>query len=63
MLQPIHDMPPIQFRGPLVWLLKEAEKAGWGIANGTSFEAFPGCEDAAADFMEDLLNKLCGDDQ
>ncbi|WP_156161679.1 hypothetical protein [Nocardia vulneris] len=40
----------------LAWLFHETEKAGFGIADGASFEAFPGCEDAAADYMEGLLS-------
>ena len=39
-------------------LFRKAEEAGWGIANGTSFEAFPGLEDAAADFIESLVEPL-----
>lgn len=44
----------------LTWLFREAERAGWGIADGPSFEAFPGLEHAATDYMEDLLRGPCG---
>lgn len=44
----------------LAWIFRMAEDAGWGIANGPSFEAFPGLEDAAADYIEALLE---GDQQ
>lgn len=49
--------------GFLTWLFRKAEKAGWGIANGPNFEAFPGLEDAAADYMQDVMDRLCGDDE
>lgn len=39
----------------LAAIFKETERAGFGIAKGASFEAFPGCEDAAADFMKYLV--------
>lgn len=37
-------------------LFRLADQAGYGIASGTSFEAYPGLEDAAADYIEALLN-------
>lgn len=36
----------------LAVIFRCCEQAGWGIADGPSFEAFPGCEDAAADYIE-----------
>ena len=42
-------------------LFKQAEAAGWGIANGASFEAFPGLEAAAADYIQTLLDQVTGD--
>ncbi len=47
--------------GLLRFLFREAEKAGFGFADGPRFEAIPGLEDAAADFIEDLLVRLGGD--
>ena len=46
--------------GLLTFLFKQADKAGFGYANGSSFEAIPGLEDAAADFIEGLLVELGG---
>lgn len=43
--------------GFLTWLFKKAEEAGWGIADGPSFEAFPGLEDGAADYMQQLMDQ------
>ena len=39
-------------------LFKQAENAGWGIAKGASFEAFPGLEDAATDYIQSLVDKM-----
>ena len=47
----------------LAQLFKKAEEAGWGVANGASFEAFPGLEDAAADHIESLLDNMPGEVQ
>ncbi|MGD8214046.1 hypothetical protein [Aestuariimicrobium sp. Y1814] len=54
---------PPAIQGLLVWVFQQADKAGFGIADGTSFEAFPGCEDAAADFIEKLLDPDRGQDR
>lgn len=42
----------------LAVIFRCAEEAGWGISNGASFEAFPGLEDAAADYIEAALDGL-----
>jgi hypothetical protein len=47
--------------GLLTFLFKEADKAGFGYANGPNFEAIPGLEDAAADFIEGLMARLGGE--
>lgn len=47
--------------GFLTFLFKQADKAGFGYANGPNFEAIPGLEDAAADFMQEIVDDLLGD--
>ncbi|GAA1543511.1 hypothetical protein [Nocardioides humi] len=47
--------------GFLTFLFKQADKAGYGYANGPNFEAIPGLEDAAADFIEALVRDLGGE--
>lgn len=42
----------------LAVIFRCCEQAGWGIADGPNFEAFPGCEDAAADYIEAALDRL-----
>lgn len=45
----------------LAVLFERAAEAGYGFARpGPSFEAIPGLEDAAADFIEGLLYELTG---
>lgn len=39
-------------------LFAKADKAGYGIANGPNFEAYPGLENAAADYIESLMEEL-----
>lgn len=46
---------PIEFRIELARLFQLADAAGYGIARGDAFEAFPGLEHAAADYIESLL--------
>lgn len=53
--------PPPHYLLILADLFKQAENAGWGIADGASFEAFPGLEDAAADYIQTLLDQVTGD--
>jgi len=48
--------------GLLKFLFHEAEKAGFGLASGTSFEAILGLEDAAADYIEGRLARFGGDE-
>lgn len=47
--------------GLLTFLFKRAAEAGYGFADGATFEAMPGLEDAAADFIQNLLDELGGD--
>lgn len=47
--------------GLLKFLFREAEKAGFGLACGTSFEAIPGLEDAAADYIAGRPARFGGD--
>lgn len=42
----------------LAGLFAKAEAAGYGIADGPNFEAFPGMESAAADYIESLTEEL-----
>lgn len=44
----------------LAALFYEADEAGFGIANGTSFEAFPGLESGAVEFMARRITELDG---
>jgi len=53
--------PPPSYLLLLADLFKQAEAAGWGIASGASFEAFPGLEDAAADYIQSLLDRGADD--
>lgn len=45
----------------LAALFHEAQEAGFGIAHGATFEAFPGLEIGAADFLEHRLVELGAD--
>lgn len=45
----------------LAALFHETDEAGFGIADRESFEAFPGQEDAAADFMAARITELAAD--
>ncbi|MBM0128060.1 hypothetical protein [Pimelobacter simplex] len=49
--------------GFLTFLFKQAAEAGFGFANGPTFEAIPGLEDAAADFIDALMGEWAGDDE
>lgn len=51
-------VPPPEHVALLALLFKQAEAAGWGIANGASFEAYPGLEDAAADYIQALVDQM-----
>lgn len=44
----------------LAALFAEADRAGFGVADGCTFEAYPGQEDAAADFIEEWTVRLLG---
>jgi hypothetical protein len=45
----------------IIWLselFRRTEAAGFGIAKDDTFEAFPGCEDAAADYIESIISEV-----
>ncbi len=52
--------PSFADRLRLAALFIETDEAGYGVFDGTTFEAYPGMEDAAADFIEARLNTLGG---
>lgn len=39
----------------LLLIFEEAAQAGYGFADGLSFHAIPGLEDAAADYIRDRI--------
>lgn len=49
---------PVGWTAALAEIFAKTEAAGYGIADGASFEAFPGMEDAAADYIESLTEEL-----